>query len=239
MDFRRPLRVVTPTLDADVLGVLARADVEMSGREIQRLAGHGSHQGIRNAADRLTQQGIVLRRAAGGAHLYRLNRDHLAARLIEEMGDLTSQFVQRLRMTIGAWTIAPTAAVLFGSVPTGGAADTSDIDLLIIRASSCDPDSPQWQAQLLQLEGAGHILDRQRRPHHRVRRERSREWKSRRCRSRGAPERHPALLVRRSRWSSHSATSGITPLPPPPPSLDSDRVREEAERARARSEQRA
>ena len=152
MDFRRPLRVVTPTLDADVLGVLARADVEMSGREIQRLAGHGSHQGIRNAADRLTQQGIVLRRAAGGAHLYRLNRDHLAARLIEEMGDLTSQFVQRLRMTIGAWTIAPTAAVLFGSVPTGGAADTSDIDLLIIRASSCDPDSPQWQAQLLQLE---------------------------------------------------------------------------------------
>jgi len=152
MDFRHPLRVVTPTLDADVLEVLARADIEMSGREIQRLAEHGSHQGIRNAADRLTEQGIVLRRAAGGAHLYRLNRDHLAAHLIEEMGDVLPQLVQRLRATIGNWVVEPAAVLLFGSVSTGGAGDTSDIDLLVIRATGCDPESPEWQQQLALLE---------------------------------------------------------------------------------------
>jgi hypothetical protein len=83
MDFRRPLQTVTPTLDGEVLSVLAHGEVEMTGREIQRMAGHGSHQGIRNAADRLVAQGVLRRRTAGSAHLYMLNRDHLAAAWIE------------------------------------------------------------------------------------------------------------------------------------------------------------
>ena len=36
MDLARPLAVVAPTLDADVLGVLAAGDVSLTGREIQR-----------------------------------------------------------------------------------------------------------------------------------------------------------------------------------------------------------
>ena len=101
MDFRRPLETVTPTLDGDVLAVLARADAEITGREIQRLAGHGSHQGIRNAADRLAQQGVVLRRLVGNANLYRLNRDHVAAPWIEGLASLPEQVLERLRTVIG------------------------------------------------------------------------------------------------------------------------------------------
>src|SRR5271169_7141876 len=111
MNFGRPLETLTPTLDGDVLAVLARADTEMTGREIQRLAGHGSHQGVRNAADRLTQQGIVLRRPAGNANLYKLNRDHVAAPWIEGLAGLPEQVLERLRSAIGAWAQPPILAL--------------------------------------------------------------------------------------------------------------------------------
>jgi len=152
MHFGRPLEALTPTLDGDVLSVLARTDTEMTGREIQRLAGHGSHQGIRNAADRLAEQGVVLRRPAGSANLYKLNRDHVAAPWIEGLAALPEQVLERLRSAIGAWTQPPTLAVLFGSVATGLSTPASDLDLLIVRPAGCDPDEPTWREQISSLE---------------------------------------------------------------------------------------
>jgi predicted nucleotidyltransferase len=152
MNFSRPLQTLTPTLDGDVLAVLARADTEMTGRQIQRLAGHGSHQGVRNAADRLAEQGVVLRRPAGNANLYKLNRDHVAAPWIEGLASLPEQVLERLRSTIGAWAQPPILALLFGSVATGHATPASDLDLLILRPTGCDPDEPTWRAQLASLE---------------------------------------------------------------------------------------
>jgi len=152
MDFRRPLQVVTPTLDADVLLVLARAEAEMTGREIRRLAGRGSHQGVRNAAERLTREGVVTRRSAGKAHLYRLNRDHVAAPWIEGLASLPEQVIARLRGAIAAWAQPPLLAMLFGSVATGGASATSDLDLLLVRPHGCDPDDPAWSRQLADLQ---------------------------------------------------------------------------------------
>jgi hypothetical protein len=152
MNFRRPLQVVTPTLDADVLSVLAHAEMEMTGREIQRLAGHGSHQGVRNAADRLAREGIVERRSAGNAHMYRLNRDHVAAQWIEKLATLPEQVIERLRGAITAWTRPPLLAMLFGSVATGQATAASDVDLLIVRPEGCDPDDPAWSRQIADLQ---------------------------------------------------------------------------------------
>ena len=65
MDFRRPLSVVAPTLDGDVLGVLAGAEEEFTGRRIHQVLGHGSEAGVRKAADRLVEQGIVDSPAGG------------------------------------------------------------------------------------------------------------------------------------------------------------------------------
>lgn len=155
MDFRRPLQTVTPTLDGDVLSALARAEAEITGRQIQRLIGRGSHQGIRNAADRLTEQGVVLCRSAGGANFYQLNRDHLAARWIEELANLPSQLLSRLRDAINAWEQPPILAVLFGSVARGEATPASDLDLLVVRPSNCEPDEPTWQEQLSTLQAYG------------------------------------------------------------------------------------
>jgi hypothetical protein len=155
MDFRRPLQAITPTLDGDVLGVLARADTEMTGRELQRVIGNGSHQGIRNAADRLTAQGVVLRRSAGSANLYQLNRDHVAASWIEGLATLPAQVLGRLREAINGWEPPPVLVVLFGSVARGDATPQSDLDLLVIRPAGCDPDESAWRDQLSQLQRRG------------------------------------------------------------------------------------
>jgi DNA-binding transcriptional ArsR family regulator len=152
MDFRRPLQVVTPTLDGDVLSVLARAEAEMTGRELQRVIGRGSHQGIRNAADRLAEQGVVSRRSAGNANLYALNRDHIAAAWIEGLASLPAQVLDRLRDAINAWEKLPVLVVLFGSVARGEATPQSDLDLLVVRPAGCDPDEPVWQEQLSKLQ---------------------------------------------------------------------------------------
>jgi predicted nucleotidyltransferase len=152
MDFRRPLQAVTPTLDGDVLSVLARAEAEMTGRELQRVIGHGSHQGIRNAADRLAEQGVVARRSVGNANLYQLNRDHVAASWIEGLSSLPAQVLDRLRDAIRRWEHPPTLVVLFGSVARSEATPESDLDLLVVRPTNYEADEPVWQEQLSNLQ---------------------------------------------------------------------------------------
>jgi predicted nucleotidyltransferase len=152
MDFRRPLSVVAPTLDGDVLGVLAGADEEFTGRRIHRVLGHGSEHGVRKAADRLVEQGIVSRRQAGQAKLYSLNRSHLAAPYVEGLGSLRAQLIQRLRDTVTDWKKPPAVVLLFGSVAPGEAGAKSDLDLLVVRRLDTKEEAPRWQDQLAVLE---------------------------------------------------------------------------------------
>ena len=154
MDFRHPLSVVTPTLDGDVLAVLARADTEFSGRELHRALGHSSHTGVRRCLERLVAVGIVLERSAGNALLYRLNRDHLAAPQIEALATLRLQLFERLRETVAAWEIRPALAAVFGSVARGEAGIDSDLDIFLLRPTGIDEDDPIWRDQVTALEQA-------------------------------------------------------------------------------------
>ena len=154
VDFARPLLTVSPTLDGDVLTTLARGEVELSGGELGRQVAHGSVEGVRRAADRLVEQGVVSRRVAGGAHLYSLNRGHLAARYIEALANLRSELIERLRVLIAGWKQPARVVFLFGSVARGEASVSSDLDLLVVRAAGCDPDDEVWRRQLVELQDA-------------------------------------------------------------------------------------
>jgi len=152
MDFQRPLSVVTPTLDGDVLSVLAGAEEEFTGRRIQRMLGRASEPGVRKAADRLVDQGIVLRRRAGRANLYQLNRAHLAAPDIEALASLRVQLIGRLREAIAGWKCPAGFVLLYGSIARGEAGPASDLDLLVIRAEATREEAPAWREQISDLE---------------------------------------------------------------------------------------
>ncbi len=152
MDFAHPLRVVSPTLDGDVLIVLAGAEEEFSGRRIHRLVGHGSEPGVRKAVERLVDQGIVLRRQAGRANLYRLNRQHVSSEAIELLAQARSQLIAWLEEAIASWQVVPHCVAVFGSVARGEAGPDSDLDLLVVRRSEIDEENATWESQLGSLQ---------------------------------------------------------------------------------------
>ena len=67
--------MVTPTLDGDILAVLALVEVAFTPRQLHGMLSRHSEDGIRRALRRLTSPGIVSDERAGNAYLYRRRRD--------------------------------------------------------------------------------------------------------------------------------------------------------------------
>lgn len=156
MQLNKPFATVTPTLDGDVLGVLASADVAFTISQIQRILTAVSGEGIRKVLTRLTAQGVVLHDRVGRTNTYRLNTEHLAAEPIMALSRLTSIFLERLEAHLESWDNDLKYAAVFGSAATGRMTLDSDIDLFLVRACSPDldasDDSPdRWEQQLTEL----------------------------------------------------------------------------------------
>ena len=148
-----PFSVITPTVDGDVLSVLAGADAAFTGREVHRLVGRYSEAGVRNVLGRLVDQGVVLVERVGPSYSYRLNRDHLAAPPISALAGLRAELMARLRARLAQWDPPPVYGALFGSAARGDMRSGSDIDLLIVRPDGVDGDDDRWVAQVDQLIG--------------------------------------------------------------------------------------
>jgi hypothetical protein len=153
MDLGHPFKVITPTVDGDVLRVLARASAEFTPPEVHRRIGEHSVDGVRRSLERLHRQGIVLRREAGKASLYALNRSHLAAPAIVELADVRDEFLRRVRSVFEDWKVACPYAVLFGSAARGDMHADSDIDLFVVRPKNVDAGDSAWAQQLVALSG--------------------------------------------------------------------------------------
>ena len=119
MQLNKPFATVTPTLDGDVLGVLASADVAFTISQIQRILTTVSGEGIRKVLTRLTAQGVVLHDRVGRTNTYRLNTEHVAAEPIMVLSRLTSIFLQRLEAHLERWGRNLKYAAVFGSAATG------------------------------------------------------------------------------------------------------------------------
>lgn len=153
MELPHPLAVVTPTLDGDVLRVLAQADTEFTSGDIHRVLDGPSIRGIHNTLGRLTQQGILTRRPAGRAYLYRLNREHLAAPHVIALARLRNELLERLGAEVRSWEQPPVYGALFGSGARRDHTAESDIDILLIRPDDADEDD--WETRTESL--ANHV----------------------------------------------------------------------------------
>lgn len=149
MELHRPLATITPTLDGDVLALLARSEEAFTAGQVHRVLGRYSEAGIRKVMARLNGQGIVLRERVGGTHSYRLNRDHLAAATVIELADLHGLLMERIEDRLASWSIAPVYGAVFGSAARGTMIAESDIDLFLVRPDSVPSD--EWDAQVAAL----------------------------------------------------------------------------------------
>lgn len=156
MQLHRPFATVTPTLDGDVLAVLATGEVTFTITQIQRILTTASGEGIRKVLTRLTAQGVVLHDQVGRTNTYRLNAEHIAAEPILALSRLTTTFLERLQAHLERWDEALKYTAVFGSAATGRMTLGSDIDLFLVRAS--DPErgaghgNPDvWEQQVTEL----------------------------------------------------------------------------------------
>jgi len=154
MELHRPFRVITPTVDGDVLAALARVESSFTPPQLHRVIGRHSEAGVRKALHRLAEQGLVHQRSAGRADLYELNRDHLAAPYVTAIALLFDEFLGRAQDHLMAWAPQCEYAALFGSAARGEMQPDSDLDILVVRPAHVDADDPAWLDQLLELERA-------------------------------------------------------------------------------------
>lgn len=148
MQTQHPLAVVTPTLDGDVLAVLAAADASYTVGSVQKVLGSRSYEGIHKVLTRLSIQGTVTSQQVGSVTSYRLNREHLAAPHIIALANLRAALMDRVRTHVEAWPTPPVWAALFGSAARGQMRPESDLDLFLV-----DPavDPERWETLVDQL----------------------------------------------------------------------------------------
>ncbi len=132
MLLQHPFAAITPTLDGAVLEVLARADAEFTGGQLHRMIPGASESGVRKAAKRLVEQGLVLAEQTGPAYRFRLNRDHLLAPAVIDIAHANAQLHTKVRDHVATWPTPPDAVVLFGSAARGQMTAASDLDVLVV-----------------------------------------------------------------------------------------------------------
>jgi len=148
VELHRPLATVTPTLDGDVLMVLARNDAMFTTGQIHRILTQHSEEGIRRVLRRLVDQGIVRSQRIGNAFAYRFSHDHIAAEYVVGLARIQETFLSRLEKWLALWQVPPRYAAVFGSAARGQMAASSDVDLLLVRPNGADA---QWETQVHQL----------------------------------------------------------------------------------------
>jgi predicted nucleotidyltransferase len=143
------LATVTPTLDGDVLAVLAQHDAAFTTGQLHRILVRPSPEGIRKVLQRLTSQGVVDSERVGNAFTYRLNREHLAAEYIIGLARMPQTLLNRLENRLESWEIAPIYAAVFGSAARGAMTADSDLDVLLVRPDQASSES--WDVQVQEL----------------------------------------------------------------------------------------
>jgi predicted nucleotidyltransferase len=151
VDVSRPYSAAFSGLEGDVLFVLAGTTRPLTGREVAQMVKRGSTEGVRQALERLVEQGVVQREPAGRAFMHTLNREHIAAPAIELLAGAGGELLRRLREAFASWGPVPVHASLFGSAARGDGDTASDIDLFVIRPAGVDEDDDSWRAQVNQL----------------------------------------------------------------------------------------
>ena len=158
MNLSHPFTTVCPGARGGVLAVLAHTEKPLTGRTVASLTQpHASLRTVQVTLDDLVLHGVVLREHVGRAHLYTLNRNHLAAPAVLALANLRHELMARMRTELSTWVVAPDATWMFGSAARGDAEVNSDIDLLIVRPDRVGDGDQPWLQQVVTI--SEHVHD--------------------------------------------------------------------------------
>ena len=143
MNPSNPLNSITPTVAADLLYVLARSQVPLTGYAIEQAAGR-AHAGVLKELARLVQEGILGSEVVGNATRYWLDREHLLAGPLVEAAGAMDRLENRIAILAAQMQPAPVAVLLFGSFARRDGNSSSDVDLFVVRPEAVAADDPLW-----------------------------------------------------------------------------------------------
>lgn len=146
MDLSHPLRAVAPGVEGDVLVVLLRTHVPLTGARVAALAGRGETQ-VRQVLRRLEQHGLVDVERHGQSYSYVVNRQHVLVPGVEALQQAMSTVERDVRALAEHWTVPPASLVMFGSAARRDGNADSDVDLLLVRSDDVDADDETWAKQ--------------------------------------------------------------------------------------------
>lgn len=152
MNLSKPLTSIAPSLEGEVLTVLARVRAGFTAPQVVRVMGSGSARGVRNTLNRLVDEGLVNHSQAGHTGIYELNREHLALPYIMGIVNLREEFMKKMGEELAEWEIKPEFAALFGSASRNDMHSKSDVDVFIVAPEAVRGDIydglSQWHKQL-------------------------------------------------------------------------------------------
>jgi predicted nucleotidyltransferase len=150
MDLSNPLRAVAPGVEGDVVVVLLRSHVPLTGARVAALAERGETQ-VRAVLRRLEQHGVVDVERHGQSYTYLTNRDHVLVPGLEALQQAMPTVEDRVRALVAEWTLAPASVVMFGSAARRDGNADSDVDLLLVRSEAVDAEDDTWAKQRHEL----------------------------------------------------------------------------------------
>ena len=151
MDWANPLRTVAPTVDADVLQVLARTHEPVTGNQLAGLANR-SYAQVHAVVGRLVSHGLVSMRQHGRTYTYVLNREHAMSGAIQDLLDAPRAVDAVIETAAATWRISPVSIAMFGSAARRDASASSDVDLLVVRMATVADDDPRSEEHTSELQ---------------------------------------------------------------------------------------
>lgn len=149
MNLAAPFSDVVPGPRGRLLHMLVELEAPATVRALARHAGV-SPQAALTLVNELSEAGVVRAERAGSALMVTLNREHLAAAPLVDLVQLRRRFIERLGAEVrkfpdlsGAW--------LVGSAVRGDGGRDSDIDLVLVAATTI---APAWAAAARRLDVA-------------------------------------------------------------------------------------
>lgn len=139
---------LTPA-EARVLTALMHVDTPLSGRAIARVTGLTQSTAQRTLTS-LREEGLVAAEPAPPSILYRPNSEHLAMPPLLALLHIDDELRARIAEHVAGWRLPPVSVVILGSIARG-AGTRSDVDVLVVRPDTIEPDESIWQNQLSDL----------------------------------------------------------------------------------------